>query len=77
MARHIVMDASGHSTFEFNPNNLADLEKAERRYNALISKGYLPAHPVGGGEHRVPAQADRAFDPSAGETIFIPALKGG
>jgi hypothetical protein len=77
MARHIIMDPSGHSTFAFDPSNRADLAKAERRFNELVSKGYMPAYPQGGGTHRVPAQQDRVFDPSADETIFIPALRGG
>jgi hypothetical protein len=77
MARHIVMDPSGHSTFEFNPGSLADLAKAERRFNKLLNKGYVPAYQRGEGTHRVPPQENRPFDPSAEETIFIPALRGG
>jgi hypothetical protein len=75
MARHIIMDPSGHSTFAFDPSNKADLAKAERRFNELVSKGYTPAYHQGQGTHRVPA--DRVFDPSADETIFVPALRGG
>ena len=77
MARHIVMDPSGHSTFQFSPRSLADLANAERRFKKLLTKGYVPAYPEGGGTHRVPAQGERSFDPSATETIFIPALRGG
>ena len=77
MARHIVMDPSGHSTFEFNPRSPADLAKAERRFKKLVAKGYVPAYQEDGGRHRVPAQGERSFDPSATETLFIPALRGG
>ena len=77
MARQIVMDPSGHSTFAFNPRNKADLVKAERRFHELVSKGYMPAYHQGGGTHRVPGRDSRVFDPSAEETIFIPALRGG
>lgn len=77
MARHIVMDPSGHSTFEFSPSKTADLAKAERRFKKLLAKGYVPAYQGGEGKHRVPAQEGRNFDPSVEETIFIPALKGG
>lgn len=77
MGRHIVMDPSGHSTFEFNSRSLADLAKAERRFKKLLAKGYVPAYPEGAGTHRVPARGERSFDPSATETIFIPALRGG
>ena len=54
MSRHIVMDSSGHSTFEFNPRLLADLADAERRFNQLVAKGYVPAELKGDGTHRVP-----------------------
>ena len=77
MARHIVMDPSGHSTFEFNPSSLVDLARAERRFKKLVNKGYVPAYQRGEGSHRVPSPEDRIFDPSAEETIFIPALRGG
>ena len=77
MARQIIMDPSGHSTFAFDPRNKADLAKAERRFQDLVSKGYMPAYHQGGGTHRVPGRDDRVFDPSAEETIFIPALRGG
>ncbi len=77
MARHIVMDPSGHSTFEFNPLSKADLARAERRFKKLLDKGFVPAYQRGEGTHLVPAQGDRSFDPSVEETIFIPALRGG
>jgi hypothetical protein len=48
MARHIVMDPSGHSTFQFSPRSLADLANAERRFKKLLTKGYVPAYPEGG-----------------------------
>ncbi len=77
MARHIVMDPSGHSTFEFNPLSKADLAAAEHRFKKLLRQGYVPAYQGGEGKHRVPSQEDRSFDPSVEETIFIPALRGG
>ena len=77
MARHIVMDPSGHSSFQFDKNNTSSLAEAERRYNELMGKGYMPAEVKGGGTHHVPKPRQRSFDPDADETIFIPALKGG
>jgi hypothetical protein len=77
MARHIIMDSSGHSTIEFDKTNAADLAEAERRFRKLTAKGFLAAEQKGGGQHRVLAEGDRTFDPNAEETIFIPALKGG
>jgi hypothetical protein len=76
MARHIIMDSSGHSTIEFDKTNAADLAEAERRFRKLTAKGFLAAEQKGGGQHRI-SEGDRKFDPDAEETIFIPALKGG
>ena len=77
MARHIIMDPSGHSTIEFDPNDTVALADAERRFKRLVAKGYIPAEYRGGGQHRVPEKGNRSFDPIAEETIFVPALKGG
>ena len=58
-------------------SNTADLVEAERRFNKLVAKGFIPAEGRGQGKHHVPGQTKRAFDPDAEETIFVPALKGG
>ena len=76
MARHIIMDSSGHSTIEFDKTNTSDLTEAERRFRKLRAKGFLAAQQEGNGKHRVLA-GDSRLDPDAEETIFIPALKGG
>ena len=77
MARHIIMDPSGHSTFEFDPRNTIALADAERRFKRLVAKGYSPAEHRGEGQHRVSSKSHRFFDPTAEETIFIPSLRGG
>ena len=77
MARHIIMDPSGHSTFEFDPHNTVALAEAERRFKRLVAKGYIPAEHKGEGQHRVAQKDKRSFDPTVEETIFVPALKGG
>jgi hypothetical protein len=77
MARHIVMDSSGHSTFEFDPASLADLNEAELRFNRLVEKGYVPAELTGDGTHLVQPPNKRSFNPSIDETIFVPAIRGG
>jgi hypothetical protein len=77
MARHIIMDPSGHSTIEFDPNDAVALADAQRRFKHLVAKGYIPAEYLGGGQHSVPEKEKRSFDPSVKETIFVPALKGG
>jgi hypothetical protein len=77
MPRHIIMDPSGHSTIEFDRTNTTDLAEAERRFNKLAAKGFIPAESRGQGKHHVPEQAKRVFNPQAEETIFVPALRGG
>lgn len=73
MAKHLIMDQTGHSTIEFNPANRADLAKAEARFNALMKRGMTPAVLKPDGHHQV----TRTFDPTAEQTLFIPQLKGG
>ena len=77
MPRHIIMDPSGHSTFEFDCTSKRERAEAERRFNKLVGRGYTPAEKRGGGSHHVPDKAARVFNPDAEETIFIPALRGG
>jgi hypothetical protein len=77
MARHIIMDSTGHSTIEFDKSDPVDLAEAKRRFDKLVSKCFIPAETRSEGRHHVPGKADRIFSPEAEETIFIPALKGG
>jgi hypothetical protein len=47
MPRHIIMDLSGHSTFEFDRTSKLELAEAERRFNKLVGRGYsLPRSEV-------------------------------
>ena len=77
MSRHIIIDLSGHTTFEFDGTISTDLAEAERRFKKLMAEGYIPAENRGDGKHHVPEQSKRVFDPHSEETIFIPALIGG
>jgi hypothetical protein len=77
MPQHIIMDPSGHTTIEFDTSNMTDLAEAERRFNRLVARGYVPAVREGVGRHYIPEQTKRVFDPHWEETIFVPALKGG
>jgi len=77
MARHIIMDSSGHSVIDFDPSNTTDIAKAKRRFEKLIAKGFLPAERKSGGKHHVPNRSERVFNPDAEETLFIPSLRGG
>jgi hypothetical protein len=53
MARHIIMDSSGHSIIEFDKTNASDLAEAERRFRKLRVKSFLAAEQEGDGKHRV------------------------
>lgn len=77
MARHCIMDPSGHSTIDFDKANQRDLAEAEARFNRLVAKGYAPAVVRGDGTHFVAEKGARKFNPKADVTLFIPALKGG
>jgi hypothetical protein len=77
MARHIIMDSSGHTTIEFDKEDSTALADAEHRFKRLVAKGFIPAESKGGGQHHISQNAHRDFDPRVEETIFIPALKGG
>jgi hypothetical protein len=77
MARHIIMDSSGHSIIEFDKTNDSDLAEAKCRFRKLRAKGFLAAEQEGNGKHRVLAAGDNGLDTHAEEMIFIPALKGG
>jgi hypothetical protein len=77
MARHVIMDVSGHTTIEFDAFKRHERDSAERRFNELLRRGYVPAYKQSEGRHYVPPQSDRGFQAEFEETIFIPALKGG
>ena len=73
MAKHHIMDQTGHSTIEFDQKNTVELKEAMERFDDLVKKGYAPAVKGEDGKHRV----TRTFDPSAEETLFQPQLVGG
>lgn len=73
MSTHIVMDHSGDSRHEFNPEDAAALRAAEQRFNELMKGGYTAAVRSPLGEPTVV----RSFDPAAKETLFYPRLVGG
>jgi hypothetical protein len=75
MARHFVMDHSGHSTVEFDPRNTVELSAAMERFKALTGDGFTAAvRKEGERDYKV----TRTFDPSADtETLFVPAMQGG
>jgi len=65
-----VLDHTGHTTLEFEPDMMAD---AMAKFEALIKDGHVAAKKVGQGEF----QQMRAMDPNVQEVVFYPQLRGG
>lgn len=74
MIKQLVLDHTGHSTFEIDPSNTVSLDEAKKRFDDLTKKGYRA---VALGKAGEPGTLMKAFDPTAAETLFIPQLQGG
>ena len=73
MAKHLVMDRTGHSEHIFDKANVVELAEAERRFAELTGKGFTAAKRTEPGKSEIL----RKFDPSVEETLFVPPLVGG
>jgi hypothetical protein len=73
MRTQIVMDATGDTRHHFDANDQAAVAEAEKRFMELTRAGYIAAKRTGAGT----SELIRNFDPTAGETLFIPRLQGG
>jgi len=73
MATQIVMDHTGDTRHDFDPQNQEALLEAERRFKKLTGAGFTAATRSLAGEPTL----TRRFDPSAEETLFYPRLVGG
>jgi hypothetical protein len=73
MATQIVMDHTGDTRHQFDPADGAAVTEAERRFHDLTRAGFTAAKRTGEGKSEVL----KTFDPTAGETVFIPRLLGG
>lgn len=69
-----IMDHTGDSTVEFNPQDLASVDHARNQFDQLRKKNYLAFL---GGKDGKPAELIRAFDPNAENTVLTPPLTGG
>jgi hypothetical protein len=69
----IVMDHTGDSRHQFDPNDSIEVADAQRRFQELTEAGYTAAKKTGNGTSEVV----RKFDPTTKETLFIPRLVGG
>jgi hypothetical protein len=88
MAKHLVMDFTGHTTIEFDKTDPVALKEAMARFEALVGKpvvgkggrlaGYTGGHTAA---TRKTGETDYTVirDPSQqlDETLFVPHMKGG
>jgi hypothetical protein len=70
MRTQIVMDTSGDTRHQFDPDDPSAVAEAERRFREA---GFTAAKRTGIGNSKL----IREFDPTAQETVFIPRLRGG
>lgn len=69
-----VMDLSGHTTFAFDETNTVELNEAMSRFEMLTKNGHAAAtRKAGERDYTV----TKTFDPTADETLFVPAMQGG
>ncbi|MCA6124795.1 hypothetical protein J6500_23280 [Bradyrhizobium sp. WSM 1704] len=73
MATILVMDHSGDTRQQFDPNDSEQLAWANARFSELTADGYTAAVRRSSGE----VERVRALDPAAEETLFYPRLVGG
>ncbi len=73
MHRQLVLDNTGHTTFDFDPKDPAQVTDAEKRYRGYRFAGYTAAQRTGEGTSKLLHE----FDPNVEETLFIPRVVGG
>jgi hypothetical protein len=73
MHTHIIMDRSGDTRHQFDPDDASAVAEAEKRFIELTEAGFIAAKRTGNGT----SELIRVFDPAVQETVFIPRLVGG
>jgi len=74
MAKHFLMDHTGHSTVEFDKLDPVELKAANDRFEALIKNGSIAAtREAGATEYEVIKRSSQQQD----ETLFVPQMRGG
>jgi hypothetical protein len=69
----IVMDRTGDTRHQFDPNDELEVAEGRKRFQELTDAGYTAAKRTGNGT----SELLRQFDPTAHETLFFPRLIGG
>lgn len=74
MAKHFVMDHTGHSTIEFDKLDPTQLKDANDRFEGLIKTGHVAAtRKAGETDYKVIKRPRQEQD----ETLFVPHMRGG
>jgi hypothetical protein len=73
MRMQIVMDTSGDTRHQFDPDDPSAVAEAEIRFRNLTEAGFIAAKRTGSGT----SELIREFDPTAQEIVFFPRLRGG
>jgi hypothetical protein len=73
MRTQIVMDTSGDTRHQFDPDEASEVAEAEKRFAELTGAGFIAAKRTGNGT----SELIRHFDATVQETLFIPRLVGG
>ena len=68
-----VLDHTGHTSINWDPDNPAEVETARQAFERMTREGYR-AFTAGNGK---PGRRLDAFDPEIGEMTLIPHLRGG
>jgi hypothetical protein len=69
-----VLDSSGHTSVEWNPENAEEVAVARATFEQMREKGYRAFRVRPSGQ-----QGERldSFDPAAEQMILVPQLRGG
>jgi hypothetical protein len=73
MHTQIIMDVTGDTRHQFDPDDLHSLAEAEKRFVEITQAGFTAAKRTENGT----SELARRFDPTAQQTVFIPRLVGG
>jgi hypothetical protein len=70
----IIMDRTGDTRHEFDPDDVTDVARAEKRFRDLTLKGFRA---VALSKHGEPGKLLTNFNRAVEQVLFIPQLQGG
>ncbi len=69
-----VMDPTGHTEVQWDPDDPEEVRKAEETFNEMIKRGYAAYRMNAEGKQ---GEQIRKFDAYAGRILMSPPMKGG